>query len=69
MTLPGGPELIIILFIVLLFFGAKKLPGLAGSLGTSMREFRKAAQSNQEDDGTAADEDAAKDDPSAPRES
>jgi len=42
-TLPGGAELLIILFIVLLLFGAKKLPGLAGSIGTSMKEFRRAA--------------------------
>lgn len=52
MTLPGGAELFIILFIVLLFFGAKKLPGLAGSLGTSMREFRKAAQNQDADDAS-----------------
>jgi sec-independent protein translocase protein TatA len=66
MTLPGGPELIIILFIVLLFFGAKKLPGLAGSLGTSMREFRKATQANDDED---VNSDTSDDDPSAPRES
>lgn len=44
MTMPGGAELIIILFIVLLLFGAKKLPELAGSMGKSMREFRKASK-------------------------
>jgi sec-independent protein translocase protein TatA len=43
-TLPRGTELFIILFIVLLFFGAKKLPGLAGSIGTSMKEFRRARE-------------------------
>lgn len=46
-TLPGGGELLIILFIVLLLFGAKKLPGLASSVGTSMKEFRKAARDEQ----------------------
>lgn len=52
MNLPGGPELIIILFIVLLFFGAKKLPGLAGSVGTSLKEFRHASrEALDEDDG------------------
>lgn len=35
------PELIIILAIVLLLFGGKKLPELSKSLGTSMRELRK----------------------------
>ena len=37
----GAPELIIILAIVLLLFGGKKLPELSRSLGTSMRELRK----------------------------
>ena len=34
-----GPELLIILFIVLLLFGGAKLPGLARSLGEAKREF------------------------------
>lgn len=37
----GAPELILILAIVLLLFGGKKLPELSRSLGTSMRELRK----------------------------
>lgn len=37
----SAPELIIILAIVLLLFGGKKLPELSKSLGTSMREIRK----------------------------
>lgn len=37
----GAPELIIILAIVLLLFGGKKLPELSRSLGDSMRELRK----------------------------
>ncbi|MFA9445260.1 twin-arginine translocase TatA/TatE family subunit [Egicoccus sp. AB-alg6-2] len=43
MTFPGGWELLVILFIVLLLFGAKKLPDLAGSVGKSIKEFRKAS--------------------------
>jgi sec-independent protein translocase protein TatA len=39
----GGAELIILLCIILLFFGAKRIPGLAKSLGTGVREFRKGA--------------------------
>jgi sec-independent protein translocase protein TatA len=46
----GVPELLIILGILLLFFGAKKLPGLAGSLGTSIKEFRKATEEAGRDD-------------------
>jgi len=43
-TLPGGAEWIIILLIVLLLFGARKLPDLAGSVGKSIKEFRKASE-------------------------
>jgi sec-independent protein translocase protein TatA len=49
-TMPGGWELIVILFIVLLFFGARKLPDLAGSMGRSIREFRKATNDGDEAD-------------------
>lgn len=38
----GTPELIIIAILVLILFGAKKLPTFARSLGKSMGEFRKA---------------------------
>lgn len=37
----GMPELLIILVILLLLIGAKKLPELAKSLGTSVKELRK----------------------------
>jgi sec-independent protein translocase protein TatA len=37
----GAPELIIVLAIILLLFGGKKLPELSKSLGESMRELRK----------------------------
>jgi sec-independent protein translocase protein TatA len=50
----GVQELLIVFAILLLFFGAKKLPGLAGSLGTSIKEFRKAAESVTEDDDDTA---------------
>ena len=36
----GGTELLIILTIILLFFGAKRIPELARSLGKGTREFR-----------------------------
>ncbi len=38
----AGPDLILILFVVTLLFGAKRLPELAGSMGKAVREFTKA---------------------------
>lgn len=37
----GTPELILIAFVILLFFGKNKLPGLAQSIGQSVKELRK----------------------------
>jgi len=51
----GLPHLIIILVIILLLFGAPKLPGLARSLGQSMTIFRKEIK----DPNKATDSDAA----------
>ena len=45
----GMSEIILILLVVLIFFGAKKIPELAQGLGKGMREFRKAAREVQED--------------------
>ena len=39
--MPKGMEWLIILLVVLLLFGARKLPDLARSLGSSAKEFRK----------------------------
>jgi sec-independent protein translocase protein TatA len=38
----GWPEALVILVIVLVIFGAGKLPSIGGALGKSIREFRKA---------------------------
>jgi sec-independent protein translocase protein TatA len=40
----GGQELIIILIVFLLFFGAKKIPELARGLGKGIREFKDATK-------------------------
>ncbi len=39
--LPGHMEILLIVFVILLLFGAKKLPELARSLGKSLNEFKK----------------------------
>ncbi len=48
----GGPELIILLVIVLIIFGAGKLPEIGGALGKGIKEFR----SSQKDSETAPKE-------------
>jgi len=52
----GGQELILILLIILLLFGAKKLPELARGLGKGMKEFKKAQTEIEEEFTKAADE-------------
>jgi sec-independent protein translocase protein TatA len=45
----GATEIILILLVILIFFGARKIPELAQGLGKGLREFRKAAKDIQED--------------------
>ncbi len=40
--IPGGPEIFVILFIVLLLFGGKKIPELMRGIGKGIREFNSA---------------------------
>jgi sec-independent protein translocase protein TatA len=40
----GGPELLIILGVVLVLFGGRKIPELAKGLGEGLREFKKATR-------------------------
>lgn len=46
----GMPELIIILVIILLIFGAKKLPEMAKSIRKALSEFKKAGKEIEEED-------------------
>jgi sec-independent protein translocase protein TatA len=46
----GAPELIIILAVVLLLFGAARLPKLARSLGQASREFKKGLSEGKEEE-------------------
>ncbi len=55
----GAPELLIILVIVIVIFGAGKLPEIGGALGKGIREFRDATkeiEGAQEDVQKAADD-------------
>ncbi len=45
LSLPGGMEWVIILFVVLLLFGGKKIPELMRGLGKGIREFNSAKSS------------------------
>lgn len=46
---PGPMELVVILIIVLIIFGAGKLPQVAGSIGKGIREFRRAKEGLDEE--------------------
>jgi len=46
----GLPEIIIVLVIVLVIFGPKRLPDLGRSLGGGMREFKESVTGNKKDD-------------------
>ena len=52
----GGGEIILILALVLILFGAKKLPELAKGLGTGIKEFKKATRDVSEEIHTAMEE-------------
>lgn len=66
---PKGSEWILILVVVLLLFGARKLPELARSLGASAKEFRKGISEGSAEDKVDQSEQAATtsaDEPAAP---
>lgn len=50
----GAPELIIILVVVMLFFGAARLPKLAKSLGEASKEFKDAVKDGGDDTSAPA---------------
>jgi len=63
---PGLPEILLILFVVLLLFGSRKLPGLARSLGRSINEFKRGKDEVMRE-LTAAEEEILKDEPDISR--
>tara|TARA_R110002111_G_scaffold91268_1_gene142092 strand:+ start:388 stop:726 length:339 start_codon:yes stop_codon:yes gene_type:complete len=58
----GGPELLMVMVIVLVLFGGKKLPEFARGLGKSLREIKKATSGVEEEFKRAMD-----DEPERPR--
>ena len=56
----GGGEIILILFVILLLFGAKKLPELAKGLGKGISEFKKASNEIKDEVEKAIDKEESK---------
>ncbi len=52
----GGPELLMIMFVILLLFGADRLPDLARGFGRAVREFKKATTSVEQEVRRAMEE-------------
>ena len=52
----GGPELMLVFVVVLIFFGGEKLPELARGMGKAIREFKKAASDVEHEFKRAMDE-------------
>ena len=52
----GGPELLLVMFLILLLFGGEKLPQLARGLGKSVREFKKVTSEAQNEIKRAIDD-------------
>jgi len=48
--MPGMGELVVIFLIVLVLFGAGKIPSIAKDIGSGIREFKKSIKDNQDDD-------------------
>ena len=51
MRMPGFPEIAVIVLILLVVFGAARLPQVGSSLGRSMRAFKEAISGHDEPDG------------------
>lgn len=56
MGMPGGTELLIILGIVVLLFGAKKIPELAKGFGQGIKNFKKEMKEVDEEEVASAEE-------------
>ena len=50
MSMPGPFEIVVILLVVVLLFGAKRLPEIGRALGDGIREFKRALKDDSGDD-------------------
>jgi sec-independent protein translocase protein TatA len=55
MGVPSMPELLVILVIILLLFGAKKIPDLAKGLGGGIKNFKEAMKDEKEEEVKTAE--------------
>jgi sec-independent protein translocase protein TatA len=64
--MPGGPELIIILVVVLVLFGGSQLPKLARNLGKAQKEFKEGmAEGSKSDEAGSSTSSGSSDDASS----
>ena len=61
---PGVWEVLVILLVIIIFFGAKKIPELARGLGLGLKEFKKAKQEIKDEVNNASED--VKDDSAPP---
>ena len=62
----GGPEIILVVAVILIFFGAKKIPELARGMGRGIREFKDATREvtkDLDDDATVNEKTTTKKNP------
>jgi sec-independent protein translocase protein TatA len=62
----GGSEILVILLVVLIFFGPKKMPEMGKNIGKGIREFKKAMRDIQDDVENSLKEPAAPPPPPPP---
>lgn len=55
MNLPGGWELVLVVLVIMVLFGAKRLPDASRSLGRSLRIFKAETKGLRDDDAASPD--------------
>ena len=56
MSMPSGMELVLIVLVILLMFGGKKIPELAKGLGSGIKNFKKAIKDDEDEVVNKSDE-------------